>query len=338
MSWISNNYEKAAIGGAAVVALAFAAIVVKNKGAIEEIAVLPTPKENNDTSVLGLLSIEGTRASLSDDHVITQYDLKGRKVNLLTGVALFAKKDDTEKLVDLLNSPAVHKGIENTWWLKYDMDTGVSDAPDQDPDEDGFTNREEYTAGTNPVDKKSYPELLEKLMAKGVRTTEVHVRAQNFGGEKFTFKLQTKRGATVNSMAAKPIVAGQDIVFVRQLMQNRFKFLKHEKINMVKGGIRQDVSEWTLVDKQPNKKGVEYKIDRRGNPGIFDSTIKLELNALKEKGKPFEVAENTTFALPFDEKAKVKPYLLKMVDLVKKNVEIEYTDKDGNKKSKFFTF
>lgn len=338
MSWISDNYEKAAIGGAAVVALAFAAIIVKNKGAIEEVTAIPSATIDDDTGVPGLSAIESTSASLSADHVITHYDLDGRKVDLFTGVPLYAKKDDRANPVDLLKSPAVHEGIPNNFWLKYGIDPGFSDAPDQDLDEDGFTNREEFQAETSPVDGKAYPNPIVKLNVKGVKTTQVHVKPQDFGGGKYTFKLQTKGGVSVNRMGVNPIAQGADIVFDGKLMKNRFKFLKFENKNMVKGGIRQDVGEWTIQDKQPNKKGVEYKIDRRGNPGIFDSTVELELNALKEQGKPFQVAENTPFSLPFDPDAKEKPYLLKKVDRANNKVEIEYTDKVGKKKTDFFGF
>jgi len=91
MSWISENYEKAAIGGAAVVALALAALIFKNKDAVEEAAVLTPVKPDNDVTVVELPKIKAAQSSLAEEHVITHYDQDGRKVNLFTGVPLFAK-------------------------------------------------------------------------------------------------------------------------------------------------------------------------------------------------------------------------------------------------------
>ncbi|BDS05927.1 hypothetical protein NT6N_09670 [Oceaniferula spumae] len=333
MSWISENYDKVALGGAAVVALAFGAVIFSNKGAIDEAVGVNPVTPNNDVTVPGFAAIEATQTSLSEEHIITQYDLDGRKVNLLTGVALFAKKDDAKNPVDLLKSPPVHDGIPNTWWLEYGIDPGFSDSPEQDPDKDGFTNREEYTAGTNPKDFKIHPDPVTKLTVKDVKTTQVHVRPQDFGGGQFNFRLQTKAGVRVNKMGPNPIKAGEDIVFEDDLMKNRFKFLGVEEEEVRKNGIAQVERYWLLEDKQPNKLGKKYKVDRQGNPGILDSTVEFTLNALGQGASPFKVKENTRFSLPFNENATEKPYLLKKVDLDAQNVEIEYTDKEGNTKS-----
>ena len=54
MSWISDNYEKAAIGGAAVVALGCAAIVFSGKGAIDEAVELS--KKYGDTKTASYIN------------------------------------------------------------------------------------------------------------------------------------------------------------------------------------------------------------------------------------------------------------------------------------------
>lgn len=338
MSWISDNYEKAAIGGAAVVALALAAVIFKNKGAVEEASVLPSFEKNGDVAVLGLPIITETKTSLGNEHIITQPDDEGRKLNLFTGVPLFAKKDDRKNPVDLPKSPPIHQGMQNTWWLKYGIDPGNSDAPEQDADADGFTNREEYVAETIPTDFASHPDPVSKLKVDSVKTEQVHVRPMAFGEGRYTFRLQTKGGMQLNRMV-DPIREGGDIVFRdKKWMQNRFKFIKVENKEIIKSGIRQTIQEWILEDKNTNKKGKRYRVDRRGNPGILDSKIKLTLHALKCEGDSFEVSEGMRFSLPFDAEAKEKPYLLKTVDRENKKIEIEYTDMEGNKIPTFLDF
>ena len=65
---------------------------------------------------------------------------------------------------------------------------------------------------------------------------------------------------------------------------------------------------WVIEDLQPNKKGTQYRFDKRGDLdghpdrslGIMDSKAKLVLEALDEGDKPFEIDENTYFSLPYD--------------------------------------
>jgi hypothetical protein len=342
MSWISDNYEKAALGGAAAVALVFGVVIINNKNAVEESFTRDSIKHNENVSVPGLAKIEAVKTSLEGEHQIVQPDLDGRKVNLMTGVPLYAKRGDPKNPVDLLKSAPVHPPIPNTWWLENDVDPGYSDSPKRDPDEDGFTNMEEYVAKTAPNSFKSHPELATKLRVVGVKTTQYMLKPSDFGSGKYKFKLLNSRGVTRNKMGNDPVVKGEPIVFVQPLMQHRFKFKDLIEKVVKKNGITQRMKIWVIEDLKPNKKGLEYRFNRRGDRrdegegvplGVIDSTVELSLNALGKGGETFKLEENTTFALPFDEKADKKPYLLKKVDVKAKTVEIQYPDEDGQPKT-----
>jgi len=181
MSWFSDNYEKAALGGAVVVALVFGVVIINNKNAVEESFTRDSIKHNKDVSVQGLAKIEAVKASLGVDHEIVHPDVDGRKVHLMTGVPLYAKRGDPRHPVDLLKSAPVHPPIPNTWWLENHVDPGYSDSPQRDPDEDGFTNIEEHTAKTDPNDLKSYPEPVTKLKVASVKTTQYMLKPSGFG-------------------------------------------------------------------------------------------------------------------------------------------------------------
>jgi len=348
MSWLSDNYEKAALGGAVIVTLALGAVVFKNKGELAEAFSLDTPKKNLETGVSSLSEMGGAYKSLGEVHEIRQPDVDGRKVDLFTGVHLFSKIDDQKNPVDLLKSPSVHKGIPNIWWLKYGIDPGFSDSPDRDPDKDGFTNHEEFDEGTHPMDFKSHPDPITKLEVVEVKTTQAHIKPSDFGVGKFMFKLQNRFEGAINKMPAQkgPIGAGENIVFDKAIMKNRFKFLRMFEVPIEKNGITQNQKRWEIEDLQPNKKDEKYLFDKRGkligDPdgklGITDSTIELSLKALGEGGNPFKIEENNSFSLPYDEKATKKPYLLKKIDLKNLKVEVEYTDKDGSKKLHIMTY
>lgn len=347
MSWFSDNYEKAALGGAAVVAIAFGFIIVSNNEKTAEAFKRENVNVDNDVSVPGLEDIREAKESLSAVQVLTPpTDPAGRKVDLMTGVHLFVKRGAPNAPVDLLKSEPVHKGIPNIWWGEYGLNPGYSDSPELDPDKDGFTNREEQVAQTDPTDFKSHPDPVTKLKASSVNTLTLYLKASDYGSDKYKFKLQSPRGAEHGKMGIDPIVAGQVIEFVDAVMQKeeftglrmqkRFKFKEVEKKKNAMGGLEKI---WVFEDLKPNKPDTLYRFDRRGKPvgaganGINDNTIELTLQALGEGGNPFKLEENIRFSLPYDEKATKKPYLLKKVDLDAKTVEIEYSDSEGNKKS-----
>ncbi|MCR5413175.1 MAG: hypothetical protein K6F50_00415 [Kiritimatiellae bacterium] len=54
-------------------------------------------------------------------------------------------------------------GMPDDWENKYGFNPLDSSDADLDPDDDGFTNLEEFQAGTNPKDGKSHPDYLEDL-------------------------------------------------------------------------------------------------------------------------------------------------------------------------------
>lgn len=335
MSWLSDNYEKAALSGAAVVALALGAVVISNKDAVEESFNRESVTPDNDVSVPGFVKIAFVRDSLSQTHIIPRPNVDGREVELLTGVPLFAKRDDIANPVDLLKSPAVHQRIPNEWWLKHELDPGFSDSPELDPDNDGFSNREEFVARTDPNEFKSHPDPIAKLAAVSVTTTTVRIKPSGFGEGLFKFKLLTRRGADRNKMD-NPIGKGANIEFKSPLMQKRFKFDSFVDEEVEKHGAKQLERFWIIEDLKPNKVGQKYRFDRQGmrvDPGapvgVVDHTVEFTLQALKQGGSPFKIEENIRFSLPFDEKAKKKPYLLKKVDENAKTIEIEYLDVDG---------
>jgi hypothetical protein len=60
------------------------------------------------------------------------------------------------------SAPAANIGSEDktayeAWFKKYNLDLNDPKMLDSDPDGDGFTNREEFLANTNPLDPNSHP-------------------------------------------------------------------------------------------------------------------------------------------------------------------------------------
>ena len=98
--------------------------------------------------------------------------------------------DNGEKkntVMDILDakSEQVHPGIENSWFLKYGLKDAlcVSNGPELDSDDDGFTHEEEYKLKTNPTAKEDVPELCGigyiKLAAVETKTDKAYIELQN---------------------------------------------------------------------------------------------------------------------------------------------------------------
>ena len=54
-------------------------------------------------------------------------------------------------------------GLPDEWERKFGLNTNDASDADADKDSDGFTNAEEYAAGTDPADKNDHPDYLDSL-------------------------------------------------------------------------------------------------------------------------------------------------------------------------------
>ncbi|MGB1261191.1 MAG: Amuc_1099 family pilus-like system protein, partial [Akkermansiaceae bacterium] len=289
MSWVSENYEKAAIGGASVVALALGFLAFKSQGDSSKAYEREPVSKKNDTEIPGKDRMGEIKKSLSVEHIIHERNINGRKVNLLTGVPLYIRKGELKKPVDLMNSENVHNGMKNQWFADNDIDIGFSDSPDRDPDNEGFSNREEYEAGTDPKSASSHPDPISKLALVSVKSVRHHLKPTDFGAGRHKFKLLNQRGIDKDKMGQDPIEKGTVIPFTKDYMPERFKFVGTETKKDPNGGREGTI--WLIEDLAENKKGKIYRIDRRANPGIVDSTATFTLNALGQDGSKFTIPE-----------------------------------------------
>ena len=96
-----------------------------------------------------------------------------------------------EKLKAAPPAPADERAAYEAWFKKYRLDLNDPKMLEEDPDGDGFNNRDEFLAGTDPRDPKSQPEVANSHPA--IRFTEYNeVRLplvlQSVSGEKAVIK------------------------------------------------------------------------------------------------------------------------------------------------------
>ncbi len=337
MSWISKNYEKALLGGTVVLALALAWFGWTRFSQVDEDFSSKLIGTGADAvSVKDADLIPKAQSSHASDHGWPQGTTdKKRPIDLFVGIPLFMRVGGGEP-IDPLNDPPIHEPIPNKWWLDNRIDPGYEDSPTRDPDGDGFSNLEEFTANRNPNDPNSVPPLIAKLSYLRDESLAWVIRPGFESEGKFTFKYQDSKGGTNQTNAADMIAPGTSF-FPKAPMIERFKLLGSEVRKELSKTTKTDVDvTWTKIeDQKPNKKGMTYEFpaplseDRMKEYQKFDRSAVLSLQALGMGSKEFKVEEFTAFGIPSD--SATKDYLLKAVSPA--SVTVEYTAPDGSKKT-----
>lgn len=336
MSWFSKNYEKAILGGAVVVALGIAYLGWdKFSSVAQDFNINLKGGGNNSTAVNEAELIPKAKASLKFDRNWVQAVDGDRSVDLFTGIPLFVPSSTPDKPLDLYRGAPIHPPIPNKWWIDNRLDPGFGDSPSRDPDEDGFTNLEEFKAKTDPNDAKSYPPLIMKLMYVKDETLIWVLRPGSGANGSFPFNYLDSKGA--QNHTSVDMVGPNGLLFAKAPMKDRFKVLSSEVVTEInpKTKVEKEVTMVTIEDQRPNKKGVTYKIpsplteDRMNEHRQYDRTVVFSLEALGMNGKEFRVEERTAFSIPSD--SGKKDYFLKSVTA--ESVTVEYTTPTGEKKS-----
>lgn len=333
MSWISENYEKAALGVGLVAAAGLAFVGWSKLSSVEEdFSYVPEGTGPNDPSVKNAGAVSKAQSHLQIKREWVKGDYEGRPVDLFTGVALFVNKNDLNNPVDLITGAPVHPPIPNSWWIDNRIDPGFGDSPQRDEDEDGFSNLAEFNAETDPNNDSEYPALITKLSYVGDESVQWVLRP-GFKGADGSFTFTYGDGKANNRVgAAEPIPPG-GIFFENDPAKGRFKLLGSEEREVMNEAIQamQNVTFVSVEDQKPNKKGKVYEIPalfRNADAAKFsyyDRTAVLSLEALGLAGQEFKVEENTTFALPPGDDKKA----YKVTVVTPESVVIEFTGEDG---------
>ncbi len=338
MSWISQNYEKASVGVAVIAAAGLAFMGWQKVSSVEEnFGSQPSgPKATqNDPSVKDADLVSTAIASFQLTRQWAKGEDNGRAVDLFTGVPLFVNKNNPETPVDLNgeNVEPVHPPIPNAWWIENRIDPGYGDSPARDEDEDGFSNIDEFTAKTDPGDKRDFPALLSKLTYKADEAVTWVLRPGFPGANgEFTFEYSDTLRRAAKVPAANPVLP-EGLFFAEGPIKDRFKLIGSEKRKVLNEKLNVEIETVfvTVEDQKPNKKGTKYEIPsnfRRADAGKFtqaDRTAVLTLEALGLDGQEFKVEEFTRFALP--PTAENKDYLIR--EITPETITIEHTGKDG---------
>jgi hypothetical protein len=315
---ISDSYEKVVLVVALVIALALGGLAFTSGGKIEEDFVQPSPTRRPAPELPGKGKMDIAIASLGKPVQYERGKEGGREVDTFVGIPWFLKKDGSTVDLGDASQQDVHKGIPNIWWLDNHLNPGFADSPEQDADDDGFSNREEFVAKTDPNAPSDHPPLIDKLLVKELINDKFLLDFSGDIGTSYKMKTETKINGRIEKGTTKDYIpAGEgdaSVFFSGPPFQFRFRLKAVEERVVVNERTNVESKEKFAIveDLKPNLKGNVYEIPYGGQGLVFnDYKVVLYLDAIGEEGNKFEVPINTSFSLPYKEDAADKPFTFK---------------------------
>ncbi len=349
MANLSESYDKVALVFSLLVALGLGTLVLMAKGNVSEDFPDVTgggraKAPENPNEELYKKTTENVGSKVTLEGPVTE---KGRAIENFVGTPLFLK-DGVENPIDLGDpsyKEVVHESIPNQWWLDHRIDPGWDNSPSLDQDGDGFSNREEFSAKTDPNDPKSFPGLVSKLQCMQLkkRVFRLTYSSDSTIGEikasdtfKFNYEeIVNKQRVRATSENIQPGKGVDSNVFSKGGAQMRYEFKKIEQRKFInpRNNLQETSNFATLEDVAGAKKGdsIELKKGSRNGVNVRDWTAVLRLAAIGQEANELQIEERGTFSLPFDPNAAKKPYTFAGVSDLGSAI-IEW-DEDGETKS-----
>ncbi len=143
------------------------------------------------------------------------------------------------------DSKPLHPPVPNEWLVKYDLDYSLGDILQRDPDNDKFSNIEEFEANTDPTSAASEPPYITKLRLK--EFIQIPFRLKFSGspdnGETFTINTRDLQSPT-QFLKLGDAVAG-----------TAYKVMNYEQKSETRdSGLTVDVSELTVQNQETGEK------------------------------------------------------------------------------------
>ena len=175
-------------------------------------------------------------------------------------------------------------GLPDWWEEKYGLDTAQNDA-DADKDGDGFTNAEEYAAGTDPSDKNSHPDYFDSLkLVLPLKETVLPFYLRSYmktpNGMKLEFFDPKRRNDYGKNGYRYSVFVGEaigDTGFTAKSFEQKEKKAKIKGSNVER---TVDVSAVTIVRKEDGKELV-LALDEKRKPVDVEATLEFSRGETK---------------------------------------------------------
>lgn len=284
MNQRQGNYEKKLLVIMALLAIAVAGLLVWQSKGLPDTLVRRTVTPKNELGEIPIAKVDEAIKRLATVFDWKAPALSGKPVPLNKSILMMVRSD---QLFDLyVPEPKLREPMTNDFLVENNLPfIDRANVGDLDPDEDGFSNQEEFLANTKPMDAASKPPATNKLFLKG-RITNDYI---------LNFKSSTSmQVARLKPEPVKNVFAsvGKDFGFDPGVP--RFKALDFQKKEVPdpRTGVS-DVSELKILDTATNKEFVLIR-GQDTNLAEYEAQFEYRLNQLRE----FSVKKGENFQLP----------------------------------------
>ena len=308
MDWLKKNYDISLLALSAICLFASAGLVfVQSSVALVTISTAAPESNGKDTiSSPDFDAISKAQAIVAAPKLWNDKSASGGERGALFVSRPYLLKDG--KLIDPIEGQEkLHDPIDNDWLIKYSLNYADANIKDQDPDNDGFTNLEEFHAKTDPTDSVSAPPAIYKLRLAKYEAKPFRLLFQGDpSGEGVEFQINAKELKGSAKTQFKRI--GESI---ENAPYKILKYVKKEAINE-RTNAMDDVSELVVQNTETEADIILVRNKETNDPTSFGEFLNL-LN-------------NETLRLKKGEEFTVKPDVntsLKLIDISNESAQIQ---------------
>ncbi len=283
----NGNYEKGLLIAAALITMGVVGYLIWDSQSISDRLILRSGTSKNDLNPPPTSGVTAVFQRLTEKVTWVSPVIKGKAVPLNKSIILMQKGDD---LYDLqVEDKVLREPMTNAFLIKNDLPNIESpNVGALDPDNDGFSNVEEFSANpqTNPMDAASHPAETQKLFLKQRITHDYKIKLNSSSPP-----YQVQR-TTPEPKASKFVSPGDEFGFDKNII--RFKAIGFEEKKVKDPTVgEKDVSELKCLDLSTKK---EFVLIRGTETNLAEYEAEFEFRIGTPEVR--KVKEGETFQIP----------------------------------------
>lgn len=254
MDWLKQNYERAILAVAILALIGSSVFIVLGSQDFPNAFASRNSSKRADNTIkpLPIETLQTASQSVDKPKNWTSHD-----------GSLFISRPyvllDNELIDPLAAGKDLHAPITNAWLIKYDLPYWEGDIKDQDPDNDRFSNLEEFLNNTDPLDAKSVPPYWTKLRLAKFISKPFRLKFTGTPDEGQTF--------TINAIDGK---SRTQFLQLGQMIEGApYKLLSYKPNKVNKDDMEVDMSELTIENTETGQKLVLVVRKEANDPTSF---------------------------------------------------------------------
>ena len=261
------KYDKVLLTIGAITALAVSGTIFAVKSSFPETLVFPKATPQKEFGVVPKEEVNAAMQRLQQPYEWVAPVRQNKPVPLNKSITIVNKGGVAYDLY--VEQPQLRPPMTNSFLLKYNLNYLAPNCAELDEDGDGFTNQEEFEAGTSPKDPNDHPPVTKHLFFKSRVQNNYKLVLQTS-----EMPVQVRRTEPTPGISVFISAVPQDFGFEKNAPVLRFRAENFEKkIDGIK-----DVSELTVLDTATKEKVVlvlkqeqnlaEYKAELEFRSGV----------------------------------------------------------------------